>query len=178
MSLQFIPNGPINNRPWICSDNGLVPIRRQAIIWTTDGLVYWRIYVSLTVAALTHWGRNKMAAIFQTTFSNAFSWMKMFRFRLLWRLFQRVQLTIFPSLVQVMAWRRPGDKPLSEQTMVSLLTHICVTRPQWVKIRFRFCFSLFRCDYVIRYYYICILISPYVSGWHWGNGITAFMIVI
>ena len=37
------------------------------------------------------------------------------------------------SLVQIMAWRRPGDKPLSEPMMVSLLTHICVTRPQWVK---------------------------------------------
>ena len=32
-----------------------------------------------------------------------------------------------------MAWRRPGDKPLSEVMMVSLLTHICVDRPQWVK---------------------------------------------
>ena len=31
-----------------------------------------------------------------------------------------------------MAWRRPGDKPLSEPIMVSLLTHICVSRPQWV----------------------------------------------
>ena len=31
-----------------------------------------------------------------------------------------------------MAWRRPGDKPLSEPMMVSLLTHICITRPQWV----------------------------------------------
>ena len=37
-----------------------------------------------------------------------------------------------PTLVQVMAWRRPGDKPLSEPTMVRLPTHICVTRPQWV----------------------------------------------
>ena len=31
-----------------------------------------------------------------------------------------------------MAWRRPGDKPLSEPVMVRLLTQICVTRPQWV----------------------------------------------
>ena len=36
-----------------------------------------------------------------------------------------------PAMVQIMAWRRPGDKPLSEPMMVSLLTHICVTRPQW-----------------------------------------------
>ena len=37
-----------------------------------------------------------------------------------------------PALVQIMAWRRPGDKPLSEPMVDSLLTHICVTRPQWV----------------------------------------------
>ena len=38
-----------------------------------------------------------------------------------------------PALVQIMARRRPGDKPLSEPMMVSLLTHICITRPQRVK---------------------------------------------
>ena len=37
-----------------------------------------------------------------------------------------------PTLVLIMAWRRPGDKPLSEPMMVSLPTHICITRPQWV----------------------------------------------
>ena len=37
-----------------------------------------------------------------------------------------------PALVQIMAWRRPGEKPLSEPMLVSLPTHICVTRPQWV----------------------------------------------
>ena len=38
-----------------------------------------------------------------------------------------------PALVQIMAWRRPGDKPLFKPMMDSLPTHICVTRPQWVK---------------------------------------------
>ena len=37
-----------------------------------------------------------------------------------------------PALVQIMTWRRSGDKLFSEPMMVSLLTHICVTRPQWV----------------------------------------------
>ena len=48
------------------------------------------------VTLLTHWGRDKMAAVFQTTFSNAFSWMKMceFRLRFHWNLFPMVQLTI------------------------------------------------------------------------------------
>ena len=38
-----------------------------------------------------------------------------------------------PALIEIMAWRRRGGKPLSEPLMVSLLTHICVTRPQCVK---------------------------------------------
>ena len=46
-----------------------------------------------------------------------------------------------PTLVLIMAWRRPGDKPLSEPMMVSLLTHICVTRPQWVKHTFAGAFT-------------------------------------
>ena len=45
----------------------------------------------------------------------------------------KASINNIPALVQIMAWRRPGDKPLSESMMVSLLTHICVTRPQWVK---------------------------------------------
>ena len=37
----------------IGSDNGLVPDRQQAIIWTSDGLDYWRIYASLSPNELT-----------------------------------------------------------------------------------------------------------------------------
>ena len=46
---------------------------------------------------LTHWGWDKIAAIFQTTFSNAFSSLKMYQFllRFHWSLFLSVQLTIF-----------------------------------------------------------------------------------
>ena len=46
----------------------------------------------------------------------------------------KVRINNMLTLVQIMAWRWPGDKPLSEPMMVSLLTHICVTRPQWVKV--------------------------------------------
>ena len=47
--------------------------------------------------SITHWGQDKMAAIFQTTFSNAFSRMKMYKFwlRFHWSLFPRIQLIIF-----------------------------------------------------------------------------------
>ena len=39
-----------------------------------------------------------------------------------------------PALGQILAWHRLGAKPLSEPMTVSLLTHICVTRLQWVKV--------------------------------------------
>ena len=42
----------------------------------------------------------------------------------------RGPINYIPTLVQIMAWRRSGDKPLSEPMIVSLLTHRCVTRPQ------------------------------------------------
>ena len=52
---------------------------------------------SVHLRRLTHWGQDEMAAIFQTRFSNAFSWMKMQEFwlRFHWCLFLKIQLTIF-----------------------------------------------------------------------------------
>ena len=44
----------------------------------------------------------------------------------------KVRISNFPVLVQIMARRRPGNKPLSESIMVSLLMHICVIQPEWV----------------------------------------------
>ena len=53
-------------------------------------------HICVGLNELMHWGRDKMANISQTTFWNAFSWMKMckFRLRFYWSLFLRVQLTI------------------------------------------------------------------------------------
>ena len=45
----------------------------------------------------------------------------------------KVRINNIPALVQMMAWYRPGDKLLSEPMVASLPTHICVTRPKWVK---------------------------------------------
>ena len=38
------------------------------------------------------------------------------------------------ALVQIIAWRQTGDKPLFEAMLVHFTdAHICITRPQWVK---------------------------------------------
>ena len=38
------------------------------------------------------------------------------------------------ALVLVMAWCRPGAKPISKTMVVSLLKHICVTGPQSINV--------------------------------------------
>ena len=48
------------------------------------------------------------------------------------KFFPNCPINNIPALVQIMAWHQPGDKLLSEPMMVSSLTHICVTGPQWV----------------------------------------------
>ena len=87
----------------------------------------------------THGGQDKMAAIFQTTFSNGFSWMKMywFWFKFHWNLFQRVKLTIFQHWFRKWLGTDQATSHYLNQWWSSLLTElldasICSTRPQWV----------------------------------------------
>ena len=79
---------------------------------------------------LTHWGRDKMDATFKRIFVNENVWILI---EISLKFVPKGPINNIPALVQIMAWCRPGDKPLSEPMMVSLPTHICVTRPQWVK---------------------------------------------
>ena len=48
---------------------------------------------------LTHWGRDKMDAISQMTFSSAFSWMKMFEFQLRRKFVPKGPINNIPALV-------------------------------------------------------------------------------
>ena len=72
----------------------------STVLWwhhkTECGSRHW-CHESWDYRTLTHWGRDKIDAIMQTTLSSAFSWMKMheFRLRFHWNLFLRVQSTIF-----------------------------------------------------------------------------------
>ena len=97
------------------------------------------MHIKTCKIALTHWGRDKVEAMSQTTYPNAFFLNKnaLISLKISLKFVPRVRINNIPALFQIMAWRRPGDKPLSEQMMVSLLMHICVTRPQWVKAKAR-----------------------------------------
>ena len=74
-------------------------------------------------------GRHFADDIFNCIFLNENVWIPI---KISLKFIPKCPINNIPALVQIMAWRRPGDKPLSEPMMVSLQTHICVTRSQWV----------------------------------------------
>ena len=75
-------------------------------------------------------GRYFADDIFKCIFLNENAWILL---KISLKFVRKVWINNIPALVQIMAWCRLGDKPLSEPMMVNLLTHICVTLPQWVK---------------------------------------------
>ena len=81
-------------------------------------------------SCLIHWGRDNMAAIFQTTFS--FSGMKMCEFRLNfhWSLFPRVQSTMMYHWFRCWFGAKQTPSHYLKQGWSSLLTHICIIRTQ------------------------------------------------
>ena len=74
-------------------------------------------------------GRHFADDFLKRIFFNENVWISL---KILLKFVTKVQINNIPALVPIMAWRRPGDKPVSEAMMDCLLTHICITRPQWV----------------------------------------------
>ena len=97
-------------------DNGFSLVRCQAI-------------------ELSNWSLDKMPSILQTTFSNTFSWIKINAFQLK---FPKVPIDNIPALVQIMAWRLPGDKPLSEPMALGYWRIYASLGLKWVNENSRF----------------------------------------
>ena len=74
-------------------------------------------------------GRHFADDIFKCIFLNENVWIPI---KVSLKFVPKDPINNIPAMVQIMAWRRPADKPLSEPVVVSLPTHICVVRPQWV----------------------------------------------
>ena len=92
----------------------------------------WIRALSSHIEAGTRWPQ-----LWQTTF--ACSWVKniWIPIKISLKFVAMSPVSKMSALVQIMAWCRPDDKPLSEPRMVCLQTHTCVTRPQWVNIKTR-----------------------------------------
>ena len=120
----------------IASDNGLSPSGHQAIIWTNAGI--WLIrplgtnFSEILIEILKFPFIFHLADdIFKCIFVNENVWIPI---KISLKFVPKGLINNIPALVQIMAWRRAGDKPLSEPMIVKLPTHIYVIRPQWVNI--------------------------------------------
>ena len=113
--------------------NVLVPNRWQAITRICNDPIQGH-KILMTLVLSTHWHRDKKGwhiadDIFKDIFVN-----ENIPINISLKFVPNGPINNIPALFKIMAWRRPGDKPLSEPMMVSLLTHICITHPQWVYI--------------------------------------------
>ena len=141
-SPNWMPKG-MTAMQWLCTDTDAPApcfwfplILFSVISWTSleTRKCNWYSSMGPKVIQLTHWGRYKMTTIFQTTFFkciylNENVWIPI---KISLKIAPKGPINNIPALVQIMAWRRPGDKPLSEPMAGSFLTYICGTRPQWV----------------------------------------------
>ena len=89
------------------------------------GISRFHLRPGYAIFNLTHWGRDKMDAISQTTLSNAFPWRKIykFRFRFHWSLFARSQLTIFQHWFRQWLGAGQATSHYLNQCWYVLLTH-------------------------------------------------------
>ena len=117
----------------IGSGNGLVSSGNKSLpepMWTRSMLPY-----SVTrPKRVNSWrpiqnGQYFTDDIFKCIFFNENIWISN---KIALKLVPKGPINNISALVQMMAWWRPGNKPLSEPMMVSLLTHICDNWPQRV----------------------------------------------
>ena len=109
-------------------------VRVRNVVWNFNGyieicvLYNFEIKRVISFNTLMPRGNSRLFPddIFRCNFLNENIWISI---EISQRFVPTGQINNIPALVQIMAWRRPGDKQLSEPVLVSLLTHLCVARP-------------------------------------------------
>ena len=138
--LNSLPLQPIQAWAWSCEPSGKSvdldnPIYMGSIalnlvrycITRADLLYSLGMHSMLNTSRPRQNGRHFPDDIFKSIFLNETAWIPI---KISLKLVSKGQINNIPALVQIMAWRRPDDKPLSDPMVVNLLTRICVTRPQ------------------------------------------------
>ena len=108
--------------------NSLIQNRGKAITSTNDDQVCWHIILVNTLRPRQN-GRHFADDIFKCIFFNENVWILI---KISLKFVPKGPINNIPALVQIMAGRCSGYKPLSEPMMVSLPIHKFVTRPQLV----------------------------------------------
>ena len=107
-------------------------------------------------------GRHFQDDVFKWIFLNENVWISV---EVLLKFVPMVPINNIVALVQIMAWRRSGDKPLSEPMMANLLSHACDTRPQWVKGQ---TYWNVVCESCTMLRILVLLVLHMKVEWYWG----------
>ena len=113
---------------WYMNKNQIDVLFNSNPCWLTFQIITWSW--CLNTLRPRQDGRHFPDNIFKCIFLNENVWISI---KSSLKFVPKGPINNIPALVQIMAWRWPGDRLLSEPMVVKLLTHICVTRPQWVK---------------------------------------------
>ena len=90
-----------------------------------------RMYTGPTRRRLRQNGCHFADDIFKCNFVNENVWISI---EISLKFVPKGPINNIPASVQIMAWRRPGNKPEFGPRLARLPARICVTRPQWVKL--------------------------------------------
>ena len=104
-------------------------LHRLSLMWSKNGLFSFYSGGAFNTLRPRQNGRYFPDNTSKCTFLIENVWVS---FKISLKFVPKVRNNNIPVLVQIMAWRRSGDKPLSEPMMIILLTHICITGPKWV----------------------------------------------
>ena len=104
-------------------------ICREWYYYRAFGTSLWWYHMEVNTLRPRQNGRHFADDMFKCIFLNENVWISI---KISLKFVPKGPIKYIPALVQIMAWRRPRDKPFSEPMMVRLPTHICVTGPQWV----------------------------------------------
>ena len=109
---------------------------QQTQWWVQCFTRFFRSFTGYPWLCVTHLPLNKMAAISQTIFSNAFNASLneniFISIKISLKFIPNDLISSIPALVQIMAWRRPGTTHYLNQCLPDSLADIWGTRVRWV----------------------------------------------
>ena len=139
--MKFYPKGPINNESilvqvvaWCQTGDKPLPKPKVTKMYNATWhhqASFLQIYSSLNTLKPRWYGCHLADDILKCIFLNENVPISI---KISLKFVPKGPIKNIPALVWIMAWHRPGDKPLSEPMMFDLLMHICITLSQWVNI--------------------------------------------
>ena len=138
--------------------------------WKILTLKHCKLGVSLKLRPRQN-GRHFADDIYKGIFLNENLWISI---KISLKFVPKGSINNIPTLVQIMAWRRSGDKPLSEPMIVSLLTQICINLSPLGQNGRHFANDIFKCIFIngsvvfrFKFHWSLFLKVQLIISQHW-----------